>query len=186
MKLRITAIAAGFMLLSGAATAAEVLKVDQMDTVTAAGYGYGNEDWSDRLSGDQGYDKGHHKWRFGHWWHKGKWWDAKCKVDGKDVYGKIDKVEKPSGYDHGDKKPTTSPAAAPINVTINVDTSNSTNVSNIITVAVNGNATNYGDIANTVTQPAPAPKPVGNKCDTCKPHGYWRQAHWNPGKYWGH
>jgi hypothetical protein len=95
MKAKITAIAAGMLIAAaGAANAAEVLNVSQMDTVTAGGGNYDSR-YGHYWRGKSFHDKYGRKYWYGHWkWH-GKYYDFKCKDErGNESYGNVVNVVK--------------------------------------------------------------------------------------------
>jgi hypothetical protein len=150
MKLKITAIAASVMLLSGgiaSVNAAEVLKVDQMDIVTAGGNWSGDaQDWGRK--GIFGHDRKGHQIKFGHWWWKGKWWDCKFKDDrGRVSFGKVEDVVK-------HEKPAVAGTTTTVgNTDIKIVADNGSIVNAIINIG-SGTVTT-GDITSNITPSAP-------------------------------
>lgn len=160
MKLRITAIAAGLLALSGAASAAEVLNVAQMDTVTAGGgWRDAGEDWGWKHRGWHGHDKYGDKWQFGKYKVHGEEYSARCKRDdGGWDYGKVKEVYKPEPKDK-DKTPPPPPPptnTATQNITVNVGDGNTNVVIQIAALNQAGNNTgtvtdnNTGDISQKI------------------------------------
>jgi hypothetical protein len=94
MKAKITAIAAGMLIAAaGAANAAEVLNVSQMDTVTAGG-GKFDSKYGNYWRGKSFHDKHGRKYWYGHWKWRGKDYDFKCKDErGQVSYGNVVNVK---------------------------------------------------------------------------------------------